>query len=673
MRTLLSIKTLFRTPIKTLLTFLLLGAASYMLFLGAAEHAAVSRAMEQAIGFYQGIGAVEAEPPLRQIPDDFWPDYIPQKMRTPVSVYGLDFYLYADERVAYNPYGEGVRQYSYTGLSQTSIDAIAGLPYVSRSSIRYMTAGVSATLARSYDNDEYYKYSARFVAEATLQSIRRYPQEPEQQGGPATYSLLFSDFTLLAGYQKPFDVFNGDDQRVVEIYAKTFGPGYAGGGTYPDLTWWTNSTMVRIIIHGSEAHRSEVYSAGFLESLAPGERYAVIGRYVPVYVVPEYLGGTISDIDMSLSDPMTLDWCPQIYPLSGLPDDYLGLPGFAPLREIIELTDTDSRTLDVVYTDDMQAIMRFAEGSMQITDGRALTIGDSESRISACVMNSAYMHENGLEIGDRITLMLGDELFEQNQSLGAVAVVRERRPGALTEEEFEIVGAYRDVDTAAKQAESLHWAYSRNTVFVPLTFLPIEVPESHTIKPGEFSFVIDDPRDIPAFLEEARPIIEGDLGLTLFFSDGGWSAVESQISQAVAGAALRLAASSISAAAAVSLTAYLFIWRKRKEYAVMRALGTGRHVAGRSLYAPLGDPRAVRDCGGHRAGALGRRRQDRERARPVRGGGHRDRCRHTGLSVAGLPRVRARRAGPLRGCHAAPRGREAAAGAAAGGRGHRRG
>ena len=581
MKPLLSIKTLFRTPLKTLLTFLLLGVTSYMLFFGVAEYAAVSRAMEQAVGFYQGIGAVEAEPPLRQIPDGFWPDSTRPEIQRAASVYSLDFYLYADERVAYNPYGEEIKQYSYAGLSQSSIDAIAALPHVSRASVRYMTAGVSASLKRSFDIDEYYKYSARFVAEATLYSFFQYPQEPGQVKS-ATYNLQFTDFNVLAGDQEPFEFFHGDDRRLAEITAKAFYPGYAVGGTYPDLTWSTNKTLVRIVIHGSEAYRSEVYSTDYLDSLVPGERYAIIGRYTPVY-----MGGVMGDTDMSLSDPMTLDWCPQLYPLKDLPENYLDLPEFAPLREMIELTDADSHTLDVVYTDDMSAIMRFAEGSMQLTDGRMLTIDDSENRNNVCVMNSRYMSENGLEIGDRITLMLGDELFEQNQSLGAVAVVRERYPGVLTKQEFEIVGAYRDVDTMAKQTENLHWAYSRNTVFVPLPFLPVEVPDDHVVKPGEFSFIIGDPRDISAFLEEALPVIEGELGLTLFFSDGGWSVIESQIGQAGASASVRLAASSLSVAAAVCLTAYLFIWRKRKEYAVMRALGTTRPVANRSLYVPL--------------------------------------------------------------------------------------
>jgi hypothetical protein len=232
--------------------------------------------------------------------------------------------------------------------------------------------------------------------------------------------------------------------------------------------------------------------------------------------------------------------------------------------------------------------MRFAEGSMQITEGRMITDEDILNGSQVCVMNSAYMRRNDLSIGDRITLNLGDKLFEQNPVIGAVASVRERYADNFTEVEFEIVGAYLDVDTEDQRANTLFWTYSDSTIFVPLSCMPMEVPEGHGIKPGEFSFIIDDPRDIAAFLEECRPIIEGELGLTLHFSDMGWSAVEPHLRQASTAALLRFILLSLSMLIAIGLTVYLFIVRKRKEYAIMRALGTPTRRASRSLYLPLG-------------------------------------------------------------------------------------
>ena len=553
-----------------------------MLFFGIAEYAAVSRATSQAIDFYKGVGAVEAEPPKRDNPKELWPDYLPSDIFH-APVYSYDFYLYADDRVAYNPYGEEIRQYSYTGLSKSNIDAIVGLPGVSRTSVRYMTAGISASLSRKYDIENYFKYTDRYIAEATFFDIYTIERMPGQDEG-IEYRLTFSDLTLLAGDFETFNNVRGNNSGMAILYAKTFDRNYADGGTFPEASIVGSTTpLVRSVIHGNEVYRSETYSSEFLESLVPGERYVIIGRFSPLI-----MGDMVGNIDMSLSDPMTLDWCPQIYPLKDLPENYIDLSEFSPLREIIKLTNTDIHTLDVVYTDEMPLIMRFAEGSMTLTEGRALTVEDSEHKNNVCVMNSKFMLDNGIKIGDRITLSLGDKLFEQNPTLGAVSVVRERYPDSFKEEEFEIVGAYRDVDTPAKRVENLHWSYSINTVFVPMPFLPVKVPDDHVVRPGEFSFVIDDPRDISAFLEESRGVIEVEHGLTLFFSDGGWSAVESMIRQTGVSALVRLIALSLSAAVAAGLTAYLFVWRKRKEYAIMRALGTTMRVANRSLYIPLG-------------------------------------------------------------------------------------
>ena len=129
---------------------------------------------------------------------------------------------------------------------------------------------------------------------------------------------------------------------------------------------------------------------------------------------------------VTLSDASTFNWFPQITPLKDLPENYLELDEFAPLREMIEITNADIHTLDVVYTDDMSSIMRFSEGDMVITEGRMLTEEDIANGSAVCVLNHRFLNRNNLKIGDKITLNLGDKLFEQNPVIGAVASVRER-------------------------------------------------------------------------------------------------------------------------------------------------------------------------------------------------------------------------------------------------------
>ena len=116
-----SLKTLIRAPLKTLLTFFILAATSYMFFLNAAEYAVTAREYGNSVGFYQGVGAVETEAHYGAYPY-------------------FDYYLYTDSRVAYNPYGDSIERHQYKEISKADIDTISKLPHVT-TSMRYMTAG----------------------------------------------------------------------------------------------------------------------------------------------------------------------------------------------------------------------------------------------------------------------------------------------------------------------------------------------------------------------------------------------------------------------------------------------------------------------------------------------------------------------------------------------------
>ncbi|MCL2126148.1 MAG: hypothetical protein FWH33_09215 [Oscillospiraceae bacterium] len=178
MRVQLSLKTLLRTPLKTLLTFVLLAATSYMIFFGMAEYVVTRREFDRVAGQYRGVGAVESKPlldfdirtlALNQSSEN-------RASKAILDTLASDFYLYLDERVASNPYDElllhaenGVDSYRYAGISQADIEYLSGLPYVTSASTRYMTAGVAEDLERTDLRSGYYDYTARFIAEITIE------------------------------------------------------------------------------------------------------------------------------------------------------------------------------------------------------------------------------------------------------------------------------------------------------------------------------------------------------------------------------------------------------------------------------------------------------------------------------------------------------------------------
>ena len=112
MRPSLSIKTVFRTPFKTLLTFFLLAAVTFALFSRVGEYSITSREIKNAAKEYHGIGSAEISTALESYP-------------------GSPFYLNADPRMSQD-YSENEREhylnnFRYQPLSLKQIKVQTGL------------------------------------------------------------------------------------------------------------------------------------------------------------------------------------------------------------------------------------------------------------------------------------------------------------------------------------------------------------------------------------------------------------------------------------------------------------------------------------------------------------------------------------------------------------------
>ncbi len=100
MRRSVSLKILLRTPLKTLLTFLLIAAASYALFSRAVDHAVTAREADRAEDFYHGVAALDnTVPPIQSDEGVIYPDDKPwpsaEKMAEFASLPGVTL---VDER-----------------------------------------------------------------------------------------------------------------------------------------------------------------------------------------------------------------------------------------------------------------------------------------------------------------------------------------------------------------------------------------------------------------------------------------------------------------------------------------------------------------------------------------------------------------------------------------------
>ena len=565
----LSLKTLFRAPLKTAVTFLLIAAASFALFSRVTDYAVTSREMRAAADYYQGVVALN-----NNIPDSFTM-YHQSKMPGTDANKGW----YNNDRPP-------------TPLDTEQIDTISNLPGVALAETRYMTGGVIHDYERFYrygDINFGFNYLARYIIEGTLAEI-------DLRG--LTCNLYFEDSKLLGGNYPLSEVsaqlaesdtapdgisgFSGDVFNVLFRVGET-GTSSLSAPNDPDVVYFYNSP----------------YDEEFLESLEVGKSYTFVGLYSELEPTFTRLGDMDTLHYFNFAETAELQNNPE---------------SLKNLHNLIDIMEKDLHTFDVVYATDMRAIPRVNEQAMVLQEGRFLVPGDAENKAPVCVVSSYFFEKNNLSLGDKLEIELGDKLFMQHAGMGAITHIPERAWNTLETVEFEIVGVYTDTESPHQRASSLYWTYHPATIFVPMSFLPIEVPADHEVWAGEFSVLIENADGITAFFEAAPPVtdwvseLSWDYTLPHWdwekdeeihhsgsvkvaakwrFSDLGWSHVQGSIATSEITSLLTALFFALGAVLASLLAVQLYIGGNKKTYAIMRALGMLRKTTARTIAMPF--------------------------------------------------------------------------------------
>jgi ABC-type lipoprotein release transport system permease subunit len=556
-------QSLYRSPLKTGLTLLLLTAVVFMFTYNLAEYKVADRQYQEARNRYQGVLTVE-------------------EVLMPENTDSGDYFLLTDKSWEAETWG----QFSYEDLHQQSLGAelikkLATLPHISRVEKRYLTAGVSPKYTRLDNDHNFFPYMGRCVLLATVK---------DRFSAYLTASPLFmrdwdnlefatlTDLQVLAGDPGWFR--EGIDQAVFlqilkEEYRDTF-------FTYADSDYLSRDCM-RVV--------NNRLFPGDADALQPGRRFVLVLRNNSVEQVikpvpaeqnlfPYNLGH-----QLDVGDDTLLNWWPYFTDVTSQQEGWLETDDFAALRELIQVTNDDVHTFDVVYGDDMAAQRRVVEGRIICEEGRFITPVDMGQPV--CVVSTGFLEMSGLKVGDALTLNLGNYLSEQYAPLGAVASIRERSSSEYTEQTFTIIGSWRDLNEGNHVYRDQFWCWSDNAIFVPSAFLPeCRNAESHEFKPSEVSFVVGNAEEIIPFMEDCLPVLD-EMGLNYVFSDGGWSAIGQDLMQARSLALVKMLAFGGAAVFALVLTVWLFIGRKKREYAIYRALGMPQRRASIQLYAPF--------------------------------------------------------------------------------------
>ncbi|MCL2019550.1 MAG: FtsX-like permease family protein [Oscillospiraceae bacterium] len=568
-RTKIWFKTLLRTPVKTAVTFLLIAAASFALFSRVTDYAVTSREMNNVVNFYHGVVALN-----NNVPDSFTM-YHQSKMPGTDANKGW----YNTDRPP-------------TPLEAKQIEVISNLPGVALAETRYMTGGVIHDYERFYrygDINFGFNYLARYIIQGTLAEI-------DLQG--LTCNLYFEDSEVLGGNYPLSEVsaqlaksdtapdgisgFSGDVFNVLFRVGER-GTSSLSAPNDPDVVYFHNSP----------------YDEEFLEGLEVGKSYTFVGLYSELEPTFTRLGDMDTLHYFNFAETAELQNDPE---------------NLQRLNNLADIMEKDLHTFDVVYATDMRAIPRVNEQGMVLQEGRFLVPGDAENKVPVCVVSSYFFEKNNLSLGDKLEIELGDKLFMQHAGMGAITHIPERSWNTLETIEFEIVGVYTDTESPHQRASSLYWTYHPATIFVPMSFLPVEIPADHEVWAGEFSVLIENADGITAFFEAAPPVTDwvselswdytlphwdwekdeeihysGSAAVTAKwrFSDLGWSRVQGSIATSEMTSLLTALFFTLGAVLASLLAVQLYIGGNKKTYAIMRALGMPRKATARTIAMPF--------------------------------------------------------------------------------------
>ena len=545
---------------------MLLIAAAFLFLYNLEEYAVSDREYREARDHYEGVLTVEEQ-------------------AVPENNSLFDYFLLSDETNPGNQDGKfSYAQYHQKSLDRETIEALVALPHISRVEQRYLTSGVSPDLVRLDTDTSFFPYYGRCVLTATVKYrflsgvTERMPADYKPEFESLEYVAL-EDVEVLAG--DPAWLKGYPEQMVFLQIMKEEYRGKIVKDTDQDYTG-KRQCMCTFDNH---------VFAGDAEALQPGRRVLLVLRNsavtLPVSPTSEYMGVYPDGYFhvFNIGDDSLIDWWPYVTDITDFPEGWLEEEVYADLRELIRVTGDDVHTFDVVYGDDMAAQRRVAEGRVICQEGRFITPADAGQPV--CVVSADVLETYGLTIGDTLTLNLGNYLSEQYAPLGAVASTRGRQSTEYNTNTFTIIGTWRDLNEGAHVYRDRYWCWSNNAIFVPSAFLPeCRNAEGHEFKPSEVSFVVGNAEEIIPFMEECLPLVE-EMGLSYVFSDGGWSNIAADLIQARSLALVKLLIFSGAALFALVLTAWLFIGRKKREYAIFRALGMPEGEASNRLYIPF--------------------------------------------------------------------------------------
>ena len=262
----------------------------------------------------------------------------------------------------------------------------------------------------------------------------------------------------------------------------------------------------------------------------------------------------------------------------------LETPELAGLQDELELLRENQSSMVVIGTKDMSAmpLMQQASKTYYLTDGRWLDQEDDRSARKVCVVHQEFANYRGLAVGDTITLTLRDfDLAFCGYILDGEEWKNWREFPTQTES-FEIVGLYG----VALDSKWGRPSMENTNMYIPDSCMPEGFGADPETMVWGYSFVLKSSQDEAAFLEENREALE-ELGYSVSFvenhSENFWASVTPMRQSATFSAAVFAGVLLLG----LVLAAFLYLLLRRRDFAILRAMGVPNGPAARGLLGPI--------------------------------------------------------------------------------------
>jgi ABC-type antimicrobial peptide transport system permease subunit len=424
---------------------------------------------------------------------------------------------------------------------------IQNSPYIAYEDRRRATSGVmdgiwNADISGSSSNHEqntgYFNADMWFYGKLITKReiLRKYGQETDETIG---YTLNFQVDTVLAG--RPEDIKDGRAVGFLFMF---------------------------------EGHEEAIPT---IESMEVGKRYLIRGwKDITFRVDPSWQNAS-STLKIRALDDEGLWYLPLG---EGTELDFND-PALVEIKNEIDILNENQRALMIYGTSDMSAMPEMQESARFyfLTEGRWLNHQDDLDKKRLVVIQRDFANLRNLELGDTISVTLRGL---QNPYVGYITRSdREKwRSYPTYEETLEIVGIYDDLP-------GLDSLTHTTMAYVPNSILPADVVYPlDGVYASMYSFVLDSSRNQEAFLNENITAL-AELGIGINFVDNNGTAFWASVTPLRRSAISGLLVYSLVLVVALTLAVFLYLTQRRRDYAILRALGVSRNRANRQLIFPI--------------------------------------------------------------------------------------